>query len=203
MSGDRFILWMARIFIFIMVCISTLILIILLKELGPAIPSNWDPLAFIGAIVGGFITLFGVRITIKNQRSADFLRDYLKVRTNGDDVHGELDAMTRVIKEYLFGDKYEIHNKIVGVSLAVEDILKGKDALKEKAALVSEKFYDMTDVYLLTISHWKYFLKYENGLDENYLYEKFKREYQQLLAAVMVLEDQMELIREKYKKLSK
>src|SRR5690242_18898308 len=48
--------------------------------------STWDSLAFTGSLLGGAITLIGVKIAINNQRLTDYLNAYPLKRKIMDDI---------------------------------------------------------------------------------------------------------------------
>jgi len=95
----RFLKIMTRILINVMLLliIASLILTIvyLVKVTFPSLDvKGWDILAFMGSIIGGIITFFGVKYTIKRDDTQKILNDYpIKTR--------RLDNLTRKIKDEL------------------------------------------------------------------------------------------------------
>lgn len=65
-------------FILLFGCIGLLLIVIaLMFMISPRISKNgWDLLAFLGSIIGGTITWWGVRLTITEQRREAFMKSY-------------------------------------------------------------------------------------------------------------------------------
>ena len=113
---------------------------------------NWDPLAFLGAIIGGFITLIGVRITIRNQYKSDFIREHPKKLKNGSDVFKELQtALDQVSEAISSRDAYKL-------SIIATDIVGRSDELVTKASEVNQSIYFNTDSIITTFIRWDLWL---------------------------------------------
>jgi len=76
---------------------------------------GWDFLAFIGAIIGGGLTLAGVQMTLANQRRTEFLKEYPEKRKLADDL-----------LNYLIDELY-------GIELAAELIREGSNGTTLRA----------------------------------------------------------------------
>jgi uncharacterized membrane protein YgaE (UPF0421/DUF939 family) len=98
---------------------------------------QWDSLAFTGAIVGGSITLIGVRIAIRNQDKSEFLNSYPLKMKQADDIAQDISEMLRVVKDFTEERPTHIIDNI-------RSFIKNKDELMLKAANVNHDFYRTT-----------------------------------------------------------
>lgn len=92
-------------------------------------------IAFIGAIIGGFLTLVGVDITLKNQYRREFLESYPSKLMKADFIVEKSLEINRVCRESQRLGKYEI------IKIELEHFFENRETLLEKAAEASDELY--------------------------------------------------------------
>jgi hypothetical protein len=117
--------------------------------------SNWDPLAFVGAIVGGLLTLLGVNKTIKVQQRKDATNDFPKKQLHGDEIfetmENYLSFLERVINdEYLQSSGYpaqQIIENLNGFNILSKELLVKSADISGPAYLHVKHFIDTINEY--------------------------------------------------------
>lgn len=72
--------------------------------------TQWDSLAFTGALVGGAMTLLGVKITILNQSKSEFLDSFPLKIMDTDDIAEMLNNILESFEAYAKGETQKIEN---------------------------------------------------------------------------------------------
>ncbi|CDN44862.1 hypothetical protein [Paenibacillus sp. P22] len=93
-------------------------------------------MSFTGSIIGGFVTLFGIRYTIKHQRKDDFIRSFPDRLVNADKIISEAYQLEEKLKELFDARKYKHYG------VALHSFLKKEDILKRESAVVGVDYYN-------------------------------------------------------------
>jgi hypothetical protein len=136
----------ALVFLFLIVAVQTVFLGSDFKA--------WDFLAFMGSIIGGVITLAGVRITVNNQRNEDFLRTFAERLLSFDNVISNLHDLNNAINKFVM-DKD-------GENLAKKAIQALSQDYKIESIKADVKVYNETLKYFLVFER----IVHEYGLKE-------------------------------------
>jgi predicted PurR-regulated permease PerM len=114
--------------------------------------NQWDSLAFVGAVVGGALTLIGVRITIINQAESEFFKRLPNKRRSSDNIIVETDRVVFLLNTLdvweQWGNNFDTFIK------RLEDFIARSSDLLEYAAEVSEQTYLSTRDFIRTTSNF-------------------------------------------------
>ncbi|NOU95609.1 hypothetical protein GC093_20590 [Paenibacillus sp. LMG 31456] len=197
---DRVKKWLINSILFILLAICIMLMLLLLDlVLARYKLSGWDPLAFLGAIIGGFITLVGVRMTINNQYKMDFINKHPLKLKNCEDVFKSIDeALESVYYDLEVKDFYRL-----GVTFT--NLLRRTDELNTKAASVSPLVYYKTTTILYHFEKWNSFLmgKSEKVLLQRELVELINAEIKQVNLLSIEIGETLIYEAEEYEKITR
>lgn len=118
-------------------------------------PNEWkaifgevDVLAFIGAIIGGLFTWYGVKLTLRNQYKRDFLNTYAERKKLGDDVSHVFVQTINKLDFNLDNSNYAV------IHDTLSKFLENKEVLLNNAAKVSGEGYEFARYFINTAEHW-------------------------------------------------
>lgn len=97
---------------------------------------RWDVLAFLGSIIGGLLTLFGVRVALDNQRKDDFINRFPE----------RLLCIDNIMQE-IYDRQHEIGLGLIEKSIhetmnAVYEFLQREEEIKKKSIIAGADVYD-------------------------------------------------------------
>lgn len=146
-SDETFRSWLINFYILILLLFTFVVLLlvssILVGDLLGRIKDNWDVLAFLGSIIGGAITWWGVKKTLKASQSEVLLKSYSSQLSA---TYKALDEM-RVIKDYQtflfrwlsYRDLHDLERNFNVVRGFVRNL---DDALPKLLGIIEWEFYD-------------------------------------------------------------
>ncbi|WP_103110734.1 hypothetical protein [Brevibacillus reuszeri] len=152
---------------------------------------------FSGSIIGGAITLLGVKITLNNQHKQEFMKSYPKKKKLGDDV---LDIS---LQTWRSANKFYADGNFYDVGRAISIWLNNKDEILEKGSQVSDEVYATLRDILVTISEWDHLLLHADNIDEDERKERHKYYLNSLYERVIKLSSDIDQLEKEYSKIKR
>ncbi|MED1790813.1 hypothetical protein P4V47_25645 [Brevibacillus laterosporus] len=110
-------------------------------------------IGFSGSIIGGAITLIGVRMTIKDQHRREFLNSYSLRYREGKYVHEKLVEVYKPLRDCMDASQYQ------PIAEFLHQVIKEKYDLLYKAAAISVEAQEEADHFIGKAEEWyKYIL---------------------------------------------
>jgi hypothetical protein len=106
---------------------------------------NWDVLSFSGSIIGGIITLVGVRWTLKNQYRTEFLQQYPERKKSIDEVYGRLNSFVIFLESCI---KIQSYGQ---VAESCYHLLSDSEELISKSVHSAYRVYSSTNAFLAEV----------------------------------------------------
>ncbi|WP_134705104.1 hypothetical protein [Ammoniphilus sp. YIM 78166] len=164
-----------------------------------------DYLAFLGAIIGGALTLVGVKITLKNQGRSEFLRSFPERVKSADDIALRLAGVLNILCDAVYQPKY------YDIAPTLSDVLKDSDELMIKAATVNVECYTVIRNFLTISENWLNILYEEKTTNEmgelRVDHEAHRSKYPQYLDALYKINDEylveLKKLTSEYKRLTR
>lgn len=151
---------------------------------------SWDALAFTGSIIGGAITLIGIRITILNQRKEEFLKNFPERLVNADDIFDKVSELSGNMWEDN-SDEIEEEKRVIQV---LDEFIESENQIKKQAIVVSIEFYHVIKTLFDSVK-WlrsKLELKFYDQLEKSDFRNKFISELGDLRIKLVILKAKME-----------
>lgn len=216
LSSDKVLKYLMISFM-VMACICMLyIMSALVFKIQPLMKDvGWDFLAFIGSIIGGLLTLLGVRITIREQRNDQFLKEVSQKVRIVHELTRELSYIVNIQAFELFDeDEFgnETRDEYSTASLHADYIVDFISILKERMPILMTSLewnaYSVLDIKFRFLSgfnrHYQYFTDTGKGEEHTAELRMIVDEYLEKSVDIFtILSDHEHLLTKKYNEISR